>query len=703
MEDTRPTKRARQACEPCRRKKSKCPGEKPICSYCERLGQICVYESGSDGQGQRVRSDRSLELRMETLEEKLDLFIDRLDPVINDSRRRSTSQQEGGHTPSSMVGLDETGEISEAVEPRQSSGQETIPSTVERSDELASMYLTWLHRQPLVLFNAETFAESLPRRETELILALQALCLRFPPRLLDQQYRQRLHAMAQASRQIVMKKVFGSRVDSSVLQTLCLLSLFEHAGMMSQVHEVLIIADERAEGNIVQAGLHLGTAIQLLSGIPKGSFLGDAVEFNNCIRSILVLHHLQGSVSSSVWPTAMSHGEDLSPGTAPCSAWLIAPEQPVPCDMDRGIMKYTTPLAQVWREVRVYASRRVFSDTLAPWNPRSDYSQVTYRHLEIDCSVPLKYRFSANQIDKQTPESLQQNRGYWGPYLFTQFMYASIPVILNHPFLLSMRLRHFRHTMPQSFVNSSFDAITRHIGWIMYHLEILEKMDYRVSDPTLAHIVAVVATIHLQHSFVEDFSLREKAKAGFEKCLEFLRCMGLTWHGVAVMHENLRRLQQSIQVVPLANGDPGVDRPTQQKFTIDTRLLWDILSYEQAGRPDAHADESIYSGLSSTNQDTARGTNEDGDGYDLVGSAGIIGHKTVPKDTPLYAPGEGEMSHPIRGRVPSDASGLLGSLQQNIQEGFGSAMEPDNIFPQVHDFGRAIDEWLSLDWGNTML
>ncbi|KLP12975.1 uncharacterized protein LW94_1848 [Fusarium fujikuroi] len=365
MDDSRPTKRARQACEPCRRKKSKCPGEKPACSYCERLGQICVYESGSDGQGQRARWDRSLETRMETLEEKLDLFIDRLDPVINDSRRRSASQQEGGHTPRSMVGQDELPYTSEMVDLGQASGPSSLVEP--RSDELASLYLTWLHRQPLVLFNAETFAESLPRRETELVLALQALCLRFPPRLLSQQYRQRLHAMAQASREIVMNKVFGSRVDCSVLQTLCLLILFEHA-----------------EGDTIQAGLYLSTAIQLLSGVPKGSFLGDAVEFNNCIRSIFVLHHLQGSVSSSAWPTAMSHGEDSTLGTATCSAWLLPPEKSLKCDMDRGIMKYTIPLAQAWHAVRSYASRRVFSDTLPPWNPRSDYSQVTYRHLEID-------------------------------------------------------------------------------------------------------------------------------------------------------------------------------------------------------------------------------------------------------------------------------------------------------------------------------
>uniref|UniRef100_A0A0D2Y698 Zn(2)-C6 fungal-type domain-containing protein n=1 Tax=Fusarium oxysporum (strain Fo5176) TaxID=660025 RepID=A0A0D2Y698_FUSOF len=252
MEDTRPTKRARQACEPCRRKKSKCPGEKPICSYCERLGQICVYESGSDGQGQRVRSDRSLELRMETLEEKLDLFIDRLDPVINDSRRRSASQQGGGHTPSSMVGQDEMAETSEIVDPRQASGPSSLVEP--RGDELASLYLTWLHRQPLVLFNAEAFAESLPSRETELILVLQALCLRFPPRLLSQQYRQRLHAMAQASREIAMNKVFGSRVDCSVLQTLCLLSLFEHAGLITRNSSVLGMVASAREVSTMRYG-----------------------------------------------------------------------------------------------------------------------------------------------------------------------------------------------------------------------------------------------------------------------------------------------------------------------------------------------------------------------------------------------------------------------------------------------------------------
>ena len=37
-------KRSRQACDPCRRKKSRCTGEKPVCATCRRLKQECSYK-----------------------------------------------------------------------------------------------------------------------------------------------------------------------------------------------------------------------------------------------------------------------------------------------------------------------------------------------------------------------------------------------------------------------------------------------------------------------------------------------------------------------------------------------------------------------------------------------------------------------------------------------------------------------------------
>ncbi|OMP88695.1 Protein RDR1 [Diplodia seriata] len=59
-DSSRPSKRTRQACEGCRRKKTRCPGEQPACSLCVRLGQVCSYNEGSNN-GSRVQdSDQSI-------------------------------------------------------------------------------------------------------------------------------------------------------------------------------------------------------------------------------------------------------------------------------------------------------------------------------------------------------------------------------------------------------------------------------------------------------------------------------------------------------------------------------------------------------------------------------------------------------------------------------------------------------------------
>jgi hypothetical protein len=44
-------KRIRQACLNCRKKKVRCTGEKPVCSFCLRLKQDCEY--AEDGRSLR--------------------------------------------------------------------------------------------------------------------------------------------------------------------------------------------------------------------------------------------------------------------------------------------------------------------------------------------------------------------------------------------------------------------------------------------------------------------------------------------------------------------------------------------------------------------------------------------------------------------------------------------------------------------------
>ncbi|KAJ5495760.1 hypothetical protein N7539_000876 [Penicillium diatomitis] len=95
LSEARPAKRARQACLTCRyvtdldlekrvvnfdksnysRKKTRCPGEKPVCSFCMRLGQTCTY--GGVEVEERVPDSKSrLTKRVSELESELKRLAD---------------------------------------------------------------------------------------------------------------------------------------------------------------------------------------------------------------------------------------------------------------------------------------------------------------------------------------------------------------------------------------------------------------------------------------------------------------------------------------------------------------------------------------------------------------------------------------------------------------------------------------------------
>ncbi|OAA73463.1 hypothetical protein ISF_00364 [Cordyceps fumosorosea ARSEF 2679] len=588
---------------------------------------------------------------------------------------------------------------------------------------MGRLYLAWCHGQPIALFDPETFLDSLTFRDLELILALQALSLRYPPSTLTPQKREKLDSMERESRSAVMNRIASSAVELSTLQTLCILSMVEFA-----------------DGKIAQAGLHVAIASHLAQSVQSNSMLGDADEFDDCVRSIMMLQNLQGCIAPATGPGSALIGGQPSPisqmhvlSGAGGREQLQQPQPPPPgsvtgsggSQMDAGIMRYVLELSEAWRMARSYAACRVSSDAPPPWNQHSDYSSVMNLHLEFDCRVPLRYRFAANKFAEQDAGDLERRRDYWGPWLYIQIIYALIPCIVNHPFLLSMRLKNFRQTLPQSFIHHSFEYINRHAGWIMYFINMLEKKSFQIADPALAHCIAVVATIHLQHSFVKDRPLRDKAQEGFEKCISFLRRMGGTWPYISTMANNLAKLRESVGLLysPPAAHD-GASLPDERdSFSIDAQLLWDILVYERAGRPDAGADQSIFGktlkvGTKVRGEDDVRAAAE----FDLVGSAGISGHKAVSKETPAYAPNEDSAPPPppppplpplttggVGVLVGSSGGGMgdmgedgtagpmLVSVEDRFFEGIGGLDGEEHLFLQANDFGKAIDTWLSHD------
>lgn len=257
-------------------------------------------------------------------------------------------------------------------------------------------------------------------------------------------------------------------------------------------------------------------------------------ETNSCLRSVEILQKMHGCPAQAI--RLMSVLRDRQEGSILPDVLGFQPNLEVNNDVYGELGGFASRLGDTWQMIRAYASSHVSSDSVPPWDSRSDYNIVMQSHLRIDCAIPMKYRFSADtDLNNQTPDDLQKDRKHWSALLFLQVVYATVPCVLNHPFLLSMRLRNFRYTIPQSFVQQSYDHITRHAGWITYFISSADKKNFRPTDPCLAHCVAIVATIYLQHSFVETAHLRERAQFGLETCLRFLDRMGMIWPIVANM------------------------------------------------------------------------------------------------------------------------------------------------------------------------
>ncbi len=274
------------------------------------------------------------------------------------------------------------------------------------------------------------------------------------------------------------------------------------------------------------------------NSLPRGASLGDSSEYLFCVQSISLLRSLQGSVCQSTSTTGIpdsfhSSGLELFNRRSAKATLFCNPS--LRRDPDQGILTYMARAAEAWHMARAYAASQVSPDDPPPWDPQSDYSHVMLRNLELDCTFPLKYRFATNNFGDTAPEVLHEQRQYWGPWMLIQFLHAATPTLVNHPFLLSMRLKHFRHMMPQTFMHQSFEQISRHTAWIICYLDLLEKQQFQVSDPVIAHCVVIVATIHLQHSFVEYEALRSKAKLGYDKCIRFLDRMKSLWPSVLAM------------------------------------------------------------------------------------------------------------------------------------------------------------------------
>lgn len=161
-----------------------------------------------------------------------------------------------------------------------------------------------------------------------------------------------------------------------------------------------------------------------------------------------------------------------------------------------------------------------------------------------------------------------------------------------------------------------------------------------------------------------------------------------------IQAQNLQKLQDSITTVPVPESlNPGYSLPAQS-WSINAQLLWDLLIYERAGREAAKPDQSIFApSLRTTGERGSQSVDEPAAEFNLIGSAGISGHRSVPKGIPAYAPGERPV---VREHDPPNTEMNL-LADEGLFEIQDLINDQESAFLQSNDYERAIDDWLNFD------
>lgn len=508
----RGTRRVLQACENCRRKKTRCPGERPRCSNCTRLRQHCQYPNAelqvhSDGPAQS--SIRTLENRLSQLEDKLDLILER---PVPEPVQAETPQTVGSNLPDGLLS------VSPSCRGSHVSNSSLVPSR-DAVLKAIEVYFLCSHRQPIWLFEPPNKLS--PDCSEEILLCILGLSIQYAESSFTEFQLQSSSAYNDAARSLIMLRIANSTVDLSVLQSLCLLSysnLVCGDVQLGSFHITLA-------GNLLQfAGLdsHISQ--------DRTPFLEEQRRLFWSVQTVKVLCGLSIKVPSTL---DMKAPRFLAPKETPRRVSGRAPLLPLEIHSSRGerslgIWAHMVRSASLWGLVRAYIRKCAAGQAKAPWQPDSDYTAINSQLLDMECAFPTSYRYDCANFMERAPEALHKYRDFWLPWMKIQITYHTIHSVLNHPFLYSPRVSKPKPG-PNAFWKTSTDLALLHSTWIARLIGMAVKKGLPLSDPFFSYAAAVAVTLHLYWSRTADAKIRTPAERNLEICRSFINELGTRW------------------------------------------------------------------------------------------------------------------------------------------------------------------------------
>ncbi|KAF2009052.1 hypothetical protein BU24DRAFT_497607 [Aaosphaeria arxii CBS 175.79] len=612
-------RRTRHACENCRRKKSRCPGEKPECSFCTRLKQKCVYVSsdrlsgrGIDGGGdtreRRNTTDRleastdATSERLRSIESKLESLTD----VLGSRLPQTDQSQRHAHTPH----------------------ERHTPPDINLSKELISegieLYFAHFCNQPCPLFDHLRLSPSFHHFSPIVLYPMFALSLRastHPELSTHAQRRSLIRDLTSKSWTLLVNAYAEFEVTNAYFQALCLLAQVDFG-----------------EGNPdrARAQLALGLRLAQSRGMLDRKYYDSVGSVGStCAQEIvwtmfmLERMYIGGTIRAPSIPSAMFNLPTFEGG----------PSLPATNDVSRdasgfrppykspGIVEIGIRIVKIWEMVIVDINHPTTDTDVPFWRHDSIWAAILSSLLDFE--LDGEQHTYASMGPPASALEKPHLKPYYLTWLFYQLVHSAIHCCLYHPFIILTKTQSLSNRVPLTFLQKSHHSSLIYANWVHRFLVESSAAHLPVHHcPFLAYLVGIVASIHLESSSSSSNSAAGSAIRKFEKCVEFLRRVAReSWPGVARTVGVLERLRERMggtgregMSYVEVEYDGGVPIGRARKVGLEedeVELMWSLFDFSGVAR----GEEAEVRGV--------RGDEEMGTGMEAERVAGEVGDVNV--------------------------------------------------------------------------
>ncbi|CAG8040287.1 unnamed protein product [Penicillium salamii] len=520
MIDSGGIKRIRQACANCRRKKTKCTGDRPICSHCRRNRLACVYEPYSATVAENPVANPTIPLTSAANNLNNVELLQRISTI------ESRLAQLGGATQQSLP-----------------------PAPVLRS--VIDTYFLRVHNQPYSYFQETSFRQKLENNSLPrcLVLAVLSSAVRFSVHeFYAGQTRRASEKYARESWLSVLADhlTMEDNLNVHVVQTVNLLAVVDYTA-------------GRARSGWLKIGLaaRISQDLHLMSEPDQWLSYSEQEEHRRAFWSIYLLDKLIScgrsrplilldedcEVQLPCDESTFRHGEWRKTSTiGQLLNWNSKlTESPSPFAL-------VVLMASIFGRCTRYVHQSRKMEEIPPWDPKSEFSAINSSLLLLESYS----KSSSWQLSDVLHGSFQADgavdRQEIGHLIFAHTLFHLCHCLLNHPFLVRRWLKPFGAKAPASFSSRALQDGCEHAAQLMDLLQQATDHGCLVESSFYAYCVAIAGGIHsLASHFDQDRGRESNSVIYLQQCIDSLERLATLWVHAGNIAASLREFHSISQ------------------------------------------------------------------------------------------------------------------------------------------------------------